>query len=155
MTQQAGQECDGEPFTFICDTRERQPYGFSARTTLKALDAGDYSVVGHEAEIAVERKSLDDFVNTVIRARARFHDELKKLARYRFACIVVEASFQDILSEGYTSGATGFSVAQAAMSIIVDWHVPIFFCGDRQGAREFTTMFLQRAVQAIRGKNNQ
>ena len=40
----------------------------------------------------MERKTLDDFVCTVIRSRARFSRELRRLGGYRAACVVVEAS---------------------------------------------------------------
>ena len=45
------------------------------------LDAGDYSVDGYENVVAVERKSLADFVHTVIHDFDRFAVELAKLRR--------------------------------------------------------------------------
>ena len=57
--------------TIVVDTREQEPYGFNpdlVRPVRRALPAGDYSVAGLEETIAVERKTLDDFVGTVVRA---------------------------------------------------------------------------------------
>ena len=71
----------------------------------RALPAGDYSVVGLEGVVAVERKSLDDFVSTVIHSRERFHRELRKLAGYRAACVVVEAGVIDVLQRRYRGEA--------------------------------------------------
>ena len=82
------------PATLIIDTREQEPYSFDPRLATavrRALPAGDYSVDGLEACVAVERKTLDDFVSTVIHSRERFRAELQKLAGYRAACVVVEA----------------------------------------------------------------
>ena len=56
----------------------------------RALPAGDYSLEGRETEFAVERKSLADFVQTVIRDRERFRKELLRLKTYRRACVVIE-----------------------------------------------------------------
>ena len=70
----------------IVDTREQEPYGFDPKLVTpvrRALPAGDYSVAGLEWTVAVERKTLDDFVGTVIRARGRFYRELRRLEHHR------------------------------------------------------------------------
>ena len=131
----------------IIDTREQVPYAFGSRQVVRrALPAGDYSVVGYESAVAVERKTLEDFVHSVIRDRERFKKELAKLADYPQACIVVEAGLPDVLQARYPSGAHPHSVFGAAVSICVDHGVPVFFCGDRQAARRFTEEFLARAA---------
>ena len=129
----------------VIDTREQQAYSFEpdrADTTKAALPAGDYSLAGLETVVAVERKSLDDFVRSVIRDRRRFHNELKRLTSYDATCVVVEGSLPDVLSRRYTGGAHPHSVLGAAMSIIVDFHIPVFFCSNRPAARTFTQEFL-------------
>ena len=72
------------PVTLIVDTREQEPYSFDSRLVVverRALPAGDYSVAGMEGVVAVERKTLDDFVSTVIHQRARFRRELQQTGR--------------------------------------------------------------------------
>ncbi len=118
-------------------------------TVRRALPAGDYSIAGYETGVAVERKTLEDFIGSVIRGRRRFHKELQKLSAYRFACVVVEASLVDVLAHNYRGGADPGSVMGAALSIIVDFGVPVFFCGDRQTARLFTEKYLLRCVRKI------
>mgnify|MGYP000856649553 CR=1 FL=1 len=136
-----------EAISIIVDTREQVPYAFGSRQVVRqALPAGDYSVEGFESLIAVERKTLEDFVHSVIRDRERFKKELLKLADYLHPCIVVEASLPDVLLSRYPSGAHPNSVFGATVSICVDYCVPVFFCGDRQAARRFTEEFLVRAV---------
>ena len=134
--------------TIVVDTREQTPWAFG-RTTHRALTAGDYSVEGFESRIAVERKTLEDFVHSVIRDRERFKKELAKLAEFPHACVVVEAGLPDVLLSRYPSGAHPHSVFGAAVSICVDHGVPVFFCGDRQTARRFTEEFLVRAAAKI------
>ena len=111
--------------------------------TRRALPAGDYSLDGWEDQVAVERKTLEDLVSTVIRSRKRFHKELERLAGYRAACIVVEANLADILTEQYRSGAHPNAVLGSVLSIVVDFRVPVFFCSDRQGARAFVEGYLR------------
>jgi ERCC4-type nuclease len=136
------------PATIIIDTREQEPYSFDSRLVAavrRALPAGDYSVEGLEERVAVERKSLDDFVSTVIHARQRFRDELRKLAEYRAACVVVEAGVADVLLQRYRGQAHPNAVVGNALSIILDFGVPVFFCGSRQAACQFVQAYLLAA----------
>ena len=133
--------------TVVVDTREQEPYSFPPRRFLverRALPAGDYSLAGLEHVVAVERKTVEDFVHTVIRDRDRFRKELLKLAEYDRACVVVEAGLDDLLSGAYRSGAHPSSVVGAALSIIVDYGVAVFLCSDRQCARRFVEEYLLR-----------
>jgi len=132
------------PLIFITDTREQKEYSFPIPALRRKLNAGDYSVQGLEERVAVERKSLPDFVRTVIRDRDRFHEELRKLAQYEFACVVVEATLQDVLEGKYPGYAHPNAVLGAAVSISVDWGIPVFFCGDRQSSCRLTEEFLKR-----------
>jgi len=140
-----------KPVRVIIDTREQLPYSFSDRVVAVRfpLAAGDYSVEGMEQALAVERKSLDDFVSSVIRDRPRFRRELEKLRDYRAACVVVEASLGDVFAHRYHSGAHPNAVVGAAISIIVDYGVPVFFCSDRQACCRFTEGFLLRAYRKV------
>lgn len=136
------------PATIIIDTREQEPYSFDSRLAAavrRALPAGDYSVQGLEGRVAVERKTLDDFVSTVIHARQRFRDELRKLAEYGAACVVVEAGVADVLLRHYRGDAHPNAVLGNALSIILDFRVPVFFCGNRQAACQFVQAYLLAA----------
>ena len=92
---------------------------------------------------------MPDFVSTVIHARKRFHAELRKLADREFACVVVEAPMRDVLEGSYGTGAHPNAVFGAAISICVDWGVPVYFCGDRQTAKQFVEAYLERCARAI------
>jgi ERCC4-type nuclease len=136
------------PVTIIIDTREQEGYSFDSRLTAtvrRALPAGDYSVAGLEGLVAVERKSLDDFVSTVIHNRARFRKELQKLTGYRAACIVVEADVLEVLLGRYRGGAHPNAVLGSALSIILDYGIPVFFCSSRQAACQFVQAYLLAA----------
>ena len=135
----------GGPVTLIVDTREQEEYSFDPRlvaTVRRALPAGDYSIEGLEDRVAVERKTLDDFVSTVIHSRTRFREELRKLAGYRAACVVVEAGLMDVLQKRYRGGAHPNAVLGNALSLILDYRVPVFFCTTRQASCQFVQAYL-------------
>ncbi len=136
----------------VVDTREQEPYHFdpeSVTATRRALPAGDYSLEGWEDQVAVERKTLEDLVGTVIRSRKRFHRELERLADLEAACIVVEANLSDMLAERYRSGAHPNAVLGAVLSIVVDFDIPVFFCSDRQSACRFIEGYLRRVHRMV------
>jgi len=136
-----------ELVTVVIDTREQEGYSFAPERFIavhRALPAGDYSLAGMEQTVAVERKTAEDFVHTVIRERERFRRELLKLATYDRACVVVEAGLDVLLTGTYRSGAHPSSVIGSALSIIVDYGVPVYFCSNRQCARRFVEEYLLR-----------
>jgi len=63
------------------------------KTQSIGLKSGDYSIVGHEDEISIERKSLDDLYGTLTHGRERFERELERLQSMKFSAVVVEASW--------------------------------------------------------------
>lgn len=131
--------------TIIIDTREQEPYSFplgSCSAIRRKLESGDYSVEGMENLVAVERKSINDFVSTLIPPKRRFYAELERLAMMKSACVVVEASWPDIWARKYTSNAHPESVWGATMNIISRYNIPVYMCGTRQIACKFTIDFL-------------
>ncbi|HOP40532.1 MAG TPA: ERCC4 domain-containing protein [Geobacteraceae bacterium] len=136
----------------IIDTREQRPYGFSVPTIRRKLDAGDYSIEGYESVAAVERKELNDYVQTVIYQKERFRKELKKLAGYRLKAIVVEASMSDILSKQYEGHISPVSVIGATVAIHLSYGVPIHFCSNRQIAVHYTETLLTHFYEHETGR---
>jgi ERCC4-type nuclease len=132
--------------TILIDTREGEPYAFDQAFPVvrRALKAGDYSLMGMEDRVGVERKEISDFVQTVIHHRQRFAIELKKLREMEASCVLVEACMADLLKGRYRSGAHPHTVFGAVISIIVDCGVPVYFCSDRQIACRFTQEYLLR-----------
>ena len=131
----------------IVDTRERMPYVFDSQfvqVTRSALPAGDYSLVGYERRVAVERKSLGDFVQSVIHNRARFEREIIKLREYDAACVLIEAELGDVVAHRYRGYAHPNAVIGSAIALFVDHGVPFIFGSTREIAGRFTAGFLQR-----------
>jgi len=127
----------------LIDTREQRPYEYDATadgvTTLRRkLDAGDYSISGAEAYIAIERKSIDDWVSTITHARERFNEELKKLRALDRAYIVVEAGWDDVYEGRYARSITNppRAVISRTIAIMSRYRIPVIFAGDRPTARD-------------------
>lgn len=101
------------PFTVIIDTREQSPYCFQSfksdardkslpliiPTTTATLKTGDYSILGHESEITIERKSLQDLYGTIGGGRDRFERELSRMSEFKIAHVVVEAGWLETLKD--------------------------------------------------------
>jgi len=147
MPARARKTSPSEKVVVVIDTREQEPYAFDpalVTAVRRGLPVGDYSIEGYECSVAAERKSLEDYVSSVVRARERFGRELRALAEYDLGCVVVEGSLDDVVARRYRSGADPRAVLGATLSIIVDHGVPVFFCGDRQLACRFVEGLLCR-----------
>lgn len=129
---------NAQPLTILIDTREQAPFslprGFVAERV--KLNTGDYSIKGHERLFSVERKSLQDLVQTIIHERERFEYELLRLSCYQFRRVLVEAGYEAVAEvEEY-----GFCMARPK-SVIASVHafearydVPFIFAGNRNRA---------------------
>lgn len=132
----------------IIDTREppHTAWVFSdAVTTERAmLDAGDYSVRGLTANVAIERKSLDDLVGSITAGRERFMACCDRLSRLDFAAVVVEASVEDVLAKLYRSRTKPQSVIGTMIAIHADYGVPTIWAGSRRNAANICERLLTR-----------
>ena len=136
----------------IVDTREQLPWEFDpARCTITrgTLQAGDYSVAGLEGTVAIERKSLDDYVQTIIYQRDRFGRELERLRGYALAAVVVEGTWRDVLDGYYTSRAHPNAIFGLTCCLIVDHGVPIYLTGERAIAQRFAERLLRRYTENL------
>lgn len=137
-------------FRIIVDTREQAAYTFPCAVLHQKLEAGDYSVEGFEHRVAVERKSLADFVHTVIHDFDRFAAELDKLAGMEAASIVVEADLDAVLRGQHADTLRAVSppaLLGFAVHVSLRWGVPVYWCGSRQAAVAFTEAFLRKFVR--------
>jgi DNA excision repair protein ERCC-4 len=129
----------------VIDTREQRPYSF-AGSVHKALPAGDYSLEGLETVVAIERKSLEDWVNTLLRGKERFRKELTKLQSYAFAAVVIEGSVPDILAGDYKSNLAPAALLGMTTAVMIAYHpVHIIFANDRPHAYALVDELLKLA----------
>lgn len=129
----------------VVDSREQRPWSLPYPTVTKGLPAGDYSIVGLETEVAIERKSLGDMVGTVIHDWLRFRKELNRLSGYTLAAVVVEATIEDVIAHRYESDANPESVLGRANAIFVDHGIPVLWWGSRAAAVHMAARLLHMA----------
>lgn len=79
----------------LIDTRDQQPWEFPGIITVRrALIVGDYSLVGYDKTVAVERKSAADMAGSMTTSIDRLTMEFRKAKENDIKLyIVVEAGF--------------------------------------------------------------
>ena len=110
----------------VVDSREQCPFPFTheryeAKTKQGALTVGDYSLVGLEDKVAVERKSLVVEADWLMLARGEYRSQLKPHA----AC-------------------------QSVLAFTARYRVPFLFAGTRGAAEYMTWGFLRQYLESAR-----
>ena len=125
-----------EHICVIKDTREKLPLDLAPmRQVTGTLSTGDYSVEGLTDRIAIERKSLQDFIGCVGQHRERFDREVMRLLAYPVRAIFIEASVSDIQGQKYR----GKVHPNAAMGAAMGWvarGVPVIFAESREQSQD-------------------
>ncbi len=146
---------DADELEILVDTRERYPYRFAgkqARTTRRALPAGDYAVeLDGELVATVERKSLPDLTGALVDGSIAFL--LAELAALPRAAVAVEDRFSAVFKLEHVQ--PGF-VAELLAAVQVRYPtVPILFLDSRQLAEEWTFRFLGAALAHVRADRSE
>jgi len=152
------------PFVVAIDTREQAAWNFRGLradaknnyvdlvvpTKVATLPTGDYSIIGMEGLVTIERKSLEDAYNTFGDGRDRWERELNRLADFQFAAVIVEAGWSSILAHVQPPSVSGrqFTAKHFYRSVIA-WQVRFpmiqwWFCRTRTFAERSAFRLLQR-----------
>lgn len=148
------------PFCVAVDTREGSPFQFRGMKAdakhggvplivpleSKTLKTCDYSIVGHETKIGVERKSRSDFVMSLIQERDRFRREFERMQEMERAYVVVEADWNSILSEPIPHSKVN---PKSLFRTVISWQDEFpkthwWFCPGRAMAEHTTLRILQK-----------
>lgn len=148
------------PFQVAVDTREQAPWHFSnqimggrlwiIKREVRTLATGDYSIVGHEQEIVVERKSVDDALSSITAGNERFRREHERMAEIveagGFAAVVVEGDLATIC-EDLDSGRAGRQISSdVVIGVAASWSQRYgthwVFAGSRALAERLAFRFL-------------
>jgi hypothetical protein len=123
--------------TAVIDTREQTPLDLAPLATVRGtLSTGDYSIVGLETVVAIERMSLGDLLACVGQERERFDREVQRLLAYPVRCLVVESTWTELEAGEWRSKVT----ASAAVGSLLGWvasGLPILMAGDHQRAGRY------------------
>lgn len=134
----------------VIDTREQTPWEFDDEMfdpRPGTLITGDYSVLGLTDTIAIERKSLGDFVGTVVHEWHRFRRELNRMGSIDHPLIVVECDVSDIIDHKYESDASPASVIGRMNGIMLDHGIPVVCWGRRATAIAVVERWLIQVVK--------
>lgn len=89
-------------YTVIRDTREKAGHGWSfaaspscAGTVVQKMDTGDYTLVGYEDVLTIDRKgSVSEFAGNL--TQKRFERELERMASFKVAVVLLEFDFEEM-----------------------------------------------------------
>ena len=125
------------------DTREQRPWTFpvSQRVTLAS---GDYSIVGFEHRIAIERKSKPDAYSSLGRGRERFEREWARLGELDYAAVVIEASLINFLQPPPRCQLHPRAAVGTLASWSVRYGVHVVFADDRRHAAAWALKVLTK-----------
>jgi len=134
------------------DSREQLPYEFENPSEVGTISIGDYSIVGLENHIAVERKTLDDLISCLTAGRERFERELFKGKALSCFALVIEASLSDLVNGHYRSQMGPKSAIQSLLAFSIRYRLPIFFCENRKYGTRITESLLCKYAREIKKK---
>ena len=131
-----------ESITAIVDTREQLPLDLTPmRVRTATLDTGDYSLLGCEHVIRIERKSLDDLLGCVGRDRERFDREVARLLAYPVRVLLVESTWPEIERGEWRGKIT----PEQAIGSLLGWQVAglaVHMVGDHSRAGKHAARLL-------------
>ena len=136
----------------VYDTAEQRPWTFPTEqftAERRKIRTGDYSIVGFEDVITIERKSLGDLVSTVIHDWIRFRKELVRMSGFDHAMIVVEANVEDLMQHKYESEALPQSVMGKVQSIYFDHGIATVFWGPRTVCEPLVWQWFAMAAKKV------
>lgn len=88
-------------FRVVIDTREKKPLELESGRVIakevRKLDTGDYSIVGMEEILCIERKASVAEVAQNIHQQA-FLNEMKRSEKYPYAFLILEFSMKELLN---------------------------------------------------------
>lgn len=147
-------------FTAIADTREQQPLEFDSpnieSVVTKKLETGDYSIVGLEDILCIERKNgIAEFYRNIM--QERFENELERMKAFKYRFLVLECSLSEVMDVPYSLGLSQKQTAMCKLKpkyvlmkiseIQVNYGVHVVFAETREGVTEIITNIMKRVYE--------
>lgn len=152
------------PYTVVKDTREQNGFTFERSTgkhmvckgmVVRKLDTGDYSILGLEDKLCIERKaSVSEIAINLGKDKRRFLDEIERMKDFEFKFIILEFSLEDVLNfpEGSNIPEEKWDSIVISnkyiLKMLVEFqmydNIHVIFCGDRKNAKLMTNSILKR-----------
>jgi len=134
----------------VIDSQEHMGYRFErfsnwfAGTVHRRLPVGDYTLLGLEDKIIIERKTLPDLVRSIIQERAGFIQKCEKLSAFRKKCLVIEGSLGLLKTPYEDSQAHPNAVFGSLIAAQERWDIPVYFIDNFLLAEEFVASVLSK-----------
>jgi len=147
------QKTNSPTFKIVVDTREQAAYHFAhikprPEVIYKALKSADYSLLGYEDKIGIERKQLGDLFQSTGRNRSRFEREFERLSKFEYAALVIEAGLGDIFKNPpHHSEMNPKAVFRTLVSWSIRYGVHIWNAPDRTFSEKLTYLILEKWYQ--------
>lgn len=140
-------EIPPEAITAVIDTREQLPLDLAPlRVERGTLATGDYSVRGLENVIAIERKSLDDFLSCCGGERERVEACVQRMLGYPVRALVIESGWQALERGEWRSKITTAQAVGSALGWIAAG-LPIVMCYTHERAGRYVSRLLYTAAR--------
>jgi len=128
------------------------------QTCVRRLETGDYSILGLERLVVVERKSLSDVFGSLAgkngERRERFkaeHERMQNMILWGgFAHVVIEASRDDARNNPPSHGACFNQVLSTSISWPMTYGVHWHWAGSKSEAEKLTYELLEHAWRVLR-----
>jgi hypothetical protein len=138
----------------IVDSREQTPWNFPQDIQVErgTLATGDYSLAGLTDIVAVERKSLPDFIGCCSGdTRQRFRRELQRLRAFRCRAVIIEANLAQIIAGQYRSRIHPHSVVGTLFSWQTRFNTPFVLAGDAMTAPVVCMAIFRTFIKQLEG----
>ena len=152
------------PYTVIKDTREQDGYTFEKFSGTytsgegmvgKKLDTGDYSIVGLEDKICIERKGrISELAINLGKDKHRFIREIERMTPFPFKFLILEFSLEDVMDfpdrsdipeEKWSSiKVTNKYILKMLIEFQMYHGIHVIFCGNRKNAKLAVNSILKR-----------
>jgi ERCC4-type nuclease len=107
------------------------------------MATGDYSLMGFQDRLTIERKSIGDFLGSITADRQRFEREFERMAKFEFAAVVVEGQLSDVLEHARTKTRIKTdSILGTINSWMIRYGVHFYFAMGRRHAEIETLQLL-------------
>lgn len=139
-----------ERLTAVVDTREQRPLDLSPMSTIrKKVEVGDYTLLGLEDILTVERKDFADLLGCMTSSRERFEKVLAKMKAYPFRCVVIEGSYGDLAKGKYRSKMNPMAAMHTISSWTAQYQTPFMFLETPELCSDFVKHFMHTTAYRI------
>ena len=157
---ESGERTIEVPFTIAIDKQEKKPYIFDnildnkdwkgrtprlvIPTTRVHLLTGDYTLIGYEDSVTVERKSREDLWNSIFHDRQNFVEKLERMELMAKSFVMIECNWDEMLTNPEFAGGNPKSLSRTVQSWIIRYPTQWINVPNREFAQILTFRLLQR-----------